>query len=49
MIDGIVNGVGFGVEAAALSWRRVQTGNVQNYALAMVVGAVTILSYYWLR
>jgi NADH-quinone oxidoreductase subunit L len=49
MIDGVVNGVGVGVEAAALSWRRVQTGNVQNYALAMVVGAVTILSYYWLR
>ncbi len=49
IIDGIVNGAGFGVEAAALSWRRLQTGNVQNYAVAMVVGAVAILSYYWFR
>jgi len=49
VIDGIVNGVGRGVSASALSWRRLQTGNVQNYALGMVVGAVGILSYYWFR
>jgi len=49
LIDGIVNRVGVGVSAAALSWRRLQTGNVQNYALAMVVGAVAVLTYYWVR
>ena len=49
LIDGVVNGVGLGVSAAALSWRRLQTGNVQNYALSMVVGAVAVLSYYWFR
>ena len=49
LIDGVVNGVGLGVSASALSWRRLQTGNVQNYALGMVVGAVAVLSYYWLR
>jgi NADH-quinone oxidoreductase subunit L len=49
VIDGIVNGVGLGVSAAALSWRRLQTGNVQHYALGMVVGAVAVLGYYWFR
>jgi NADH-quinone oxidoreductase subunit L len=49
LIDGIVNGVGRGVSAAAISWRRLQTGNVQHYALGMVVGAVVVLSYYWFR
>jgi NADH-quinone oxidoreductase subunit L len=47
VIDGVVNGVGLGVSASALSWRRLQTGNVQHYALAMVVGAVAVLSYYY--
>ena len=49
VIDGIVNGVGLGVSASALSWRRLQTGNVQHYALGMVIGAVAVLSYYWFR
>jgi NADH-quinone oxidoreductase subunit L len=48
VIDGIVNGVGLGVSASALGWRRLQTGNVQHYAFAMVVGTVAILTYYWL-
>jgi NADH-quinone oxidoreductase subunit L len=49
LIDGAVNGVGRCVSAAALLWRRLQTGNVQHYALGMVVGAVIVLSYYWFR
>jgi NADH-quinone oxidoreductase subunit L len=50
VIDGIVNGVGRGVSACALSGRRLQTGNVQNYALGMVLGAVAALSYFsWIR
>jgi NADH-quinone oxidoreductase subunit L len=49
VIDGIVNGVGLAVTACALTWRRLQTGNVQHYALGMVVGTVAVLSYYWFR
>ena len=49
LIDGVVNGVGLAVSAAAVTWRRLQTGNVQHYALGMVVGAVIVLSYYWFR
>jgi NADH-quinone oxidoreductase subunit L len=49
VIDGLVNGVGLGISAAALAWRRLQTGNVQHYALGMVVGAVIVLTYYWFR
>jgi NADH-quinone oxidoreductase subunit L len=49
VIDGMVNGAGVGVSATALVWRRLQTGNLQNYALGMVIGAVAVLSYFWFR
>jgi NADH-quinone oxidoreductase subunit L len=49
VIDGAVNGVALGVSAAALRWRRLQTGNVQHYAFGMVAGAVVVLGYYWFR
>ena len=39
VIDGIVNGVGTFVFSTSGSWRRVQTGNVQHYALSFLVGA----------
>jgi len=46
IIDAMVNGVG----AAAIAWargmRRVQSGQVQHYALAMALGAVVILGVY---
>jgi NADH-quinone oxidoreductase subunit L len=48
VIDGIVNGVGRVFELAGLGWTRLQTGNVQHYALAMVVGAVCTAGWYWL-
>ena len=48
VIDAMVNGVG----SAALLWaqgmRVVQSGQVQHYALAMALGAVTILGVYLL-
>ncbi|MEK9172209.1 MAG: NADH-quinone oxidoreductase subunit L, partial [Nitrospirota bacterium] len=48
VIDAMVNGVG----AAAVLWgqgmRLVQSGQVQHYALAMALGAVTILGVYLL-
>jgi NADH-quinone oxidoreductase subunit L len=49
IIDGIVNGVGAMFSTSALVWRRIQTGNVQHYALGMVVGAFVVVSYYFFR
>jgi NADH-quinone oxidoreductase subunit L len=45
VIDGTVNGVGALVRAGGGRLRRVQTGFVRNYALAVGVGAVAILAY----
>jgi NADH-quinone oxidoreductase subunit L len=49
IIDGVVNGAGQAVSGAGLIWRRLQTGNVQHYALGMVVGAIVVVSYYYIR
>jgi len=45
-IDGIVNGIGWLVGALAQRLRRVQTGVVSNYALAIVLGTVLIVGVY---
>jgi NADH-quinone oxidoreductase subunit L len=45
-IDGIVNGVGAFVVSTSGAWRRVQTGNVQHYALSFLVGALVLVTYY---
>jgi NADH-quinone oxidoreductase subunit L len=44
-IDGIANGLASGSQAVAVSLRRIQTGFVRNYALAMFLGLVLILGY----
>jgi NADH-quinone oxidoreductase subunit L len=46
MIDGIVNGIGAFVVSTSGAWRRVQTGNVQHYALSFLVGALALVAYY---
>jgi NADH-quinone oxidoreductase subunit L len=43
IIDGAVNGTGSFMSAAGGALRRLQTGNVQTYALVMFVGAVCLL------
>jgi NADH-quinone oxidoreductase subunit L len=43
LIDGTINGVAALVNAAGGAVRRIQTGNVQSYALLMLVGAVCLL------
>ena len=43
IIDGAVNGVGELVRWTGSRVRRLQTGNVQAYALAMLVGAICVL------
>jgi NADH-quinone oxidoreductase subunit L len=42
-IDGIVNGVGRGVQALGAEFRKLQNGNIEYYLLAMVAGAVVML------
>jgi NADH-quinone oxidoreductase subunit L len=49
IIDGIANGIGSLTQRLAGSMRRLQTGIVRNYALAIFVGTVIILSYLILR
>ena len=46
-VDGLVNGVGAAVVWNASLWRRLQTGNVQAYALGMLLGAGAIVGAYW--
>jgi NADH-quinone oxidoreductase subunit L len=45
-IDGLVNGAGTTVEAGGDAVRRVETGNVQHYALIYLLGAVGIAAFY---
>jgi len=49
LVDGAVNGVGILVQAVANAGRRLQTGLVRNYALALLLGAVGILLYVGVR
>jgi len=46
VIDGLVNGTAETIGASSGLWRRLQTGNVQHYALSMLLGAMAILGYY---
>ena len=46
LIDGAVNGTGKLVRATAGKARRVQTGNVRNYAAAVGVGVVLLLTWF---
>ena len=46
IIDGAVNGVGLSIGAASQRLRRVQTGLVTNYALAIALGMVVLLAVF---
>jgi NADH-quinone oxidoreductase subunit L len=48
-LDGIVNGIGASTRRLAAQGRRVQTGFVRNYALALFAGAVGMLVYVGFR
>jgi NADH-quinone oxidoreductase subunit L len=43
LVDGLMNGVGWGTLEAGQAMRPVQTGRTRDYALAVVVGAVLLL------
>jgi NADH-quinone oxidoreductase subunit L len=46
VVDGVVNLVGWIVQEASLSFRRFQTGLVQNYALLMLFGIFAFVGIY---
>jgi NADH-quinone oxidoreductase subunit L len=46
IIDGAVNGVGYGIGALSQRLRHVQTGLVTNYALAIALGMVVLVAIY---
>jgi len=46
VIDGIVNGSGNAVEGSGEATRKIETGNVQHYAFAYLIGAVAVAGYY---
>jgi NADH-quinone oxidoreductase subunit L len=46
VIDAAVNGVASSVNLWSHALRRIQSGEVQHYALAMAVGAALILGVY---
>jgi len=46
VIDGAVNGTAGAVAFNSGLWRRLESGNVQHYALSFLVGVVVILGYY---
>jgi NADH-quinone oxidoreductase subunit L len=46
VIDGAVNGVGWSALAWARAMRRMQSGQLQHYALVMAAGAFVILAIY---
>jgi NADH-quinone oxidoreductase subunit L len=49
VVDGAVNGTGVAVREAASRLRRLQTGYVRNYALALGVGVVGVLGFMVVR
>ncbi len=46
VIDGLVNGTARGVAASSRVWRRWQSGDVQQYALSFLIGALLIIGYF---
>ena len=49
IIDGAVNGLARLTSLAGEGLRRVQTGHVRNYALAMFIGIVAVMVYFIVR
>ena len=46
VIDGIVNGIGASLEGSGKAARKIETGNVQHYALVYLIGVVVVAGYY---
>jgi NADH-quinone oxidoreductase subunit L len=46
VIDGIVNGVGTFFRGSGGAMRNLQSGQIQNYAMVMGIGAFGLLAFY---
>jgi NADH-quinone oxidoreductase subunit L len=46
VVDGLVNAVGRVIQEASFTFRRLQTGLIQNYALLMLFGVFAFLTIY---
>jgi NADH-quinone oxidoreductase subunit L len=46
VVDGLVNAVGRVIQEASFTFRRFQTGLVQNYALLMLFGVFAFVTVY---
>ena len=46
VVDGLVNAVGRVIQEASFTFRRLQTGLIQNYALLMLFGVFAFISVY---
>ncbi len=49
IVDGIVNGTAAAFAGLSAAWRRLQTGNLQHYALSFLAGALVLVGYYMAR
>jgi NADH-quinone oxidoreductase subunit L len=49
IVDGIVNGVAALFRGGSEVFKRLQTGNVQNYALSILIGIVLIFGYFLIQ
>jgi NADH-quinone oxidoreductase subunit L len=49
LIDGLVNGVAWVVGSSSRNGRHVQTGYVRNYAVALLLGVVVVVSFMFVR
>jgi hypothetical protein len=43
VIDGLVNGVGKGVQSIGAQFRKLQNGNIEYYLIGMVAGAILLV------
>jgi NADH-quinone oxidoreductase subunit L len=49
IVDGMVNGVAALFRGGSEVFKRLQTGNVQNYALSILIGIVFMIGYFLLQ
>ena len=49
VVDGIVNGVAALFRGGSEVFKKLQTGNVQNYALSILVGIVLMIGYFLIQ
>jgi NADH-quinone oxidoreductase subunit L len=47
-VDGVVNGIGAGVQRLGAEFRKLQNGNIEYYLLGMVAGAVLLFLTMWM-